>query len=91
MRTETKQKSVFGIDDRTSDFMMLTDNGIHAIDMRRDKIGCNARRAGSYFYEHNQGGDGGWSASLSMAVFSISYSGSSGQTLQKAAAYNYYN
>jgi hypothetical protein len=90
MRTDAQQKSVFGIDDRTSDFMMLTDNGIHAVDMRRDKIGCNARRAASYFYEHNLGG-GGWSASLSMAAFSLSYSGSSGQTLQKAAAYNYYN
>jgi hypothetical protein len=91
MQTDTHQKSIFAVDDRTEDFMMLTDNGIHAIDMRRDKIGCDARRAGSYFYEHNQDGGGGWSASLSMAIFSISYSGSSGSTLQKAATFAYYN
>ena len=91
MQTDTQQKSVFAVDDRTSDFMMLADNGIHAIDMRRDQIGCDARRAGSYFYEHNQDGGGGWSASVSMAIFSISYSGSSGQTLQKSATYSYYN
>lgn len=72
---------------------MLTDNGIHAIDMRRDNTGgsCDTRRAGSSFYEHNQDGNGGWSASIPMVVLTLSYNGSAGQTLKKAATYNYDN
>ena len=91
MQTDTHAKSVFAIDDRTKDFMMYTDNGIHAIDMRRDSIGCDQRRAGSYFYEHNEYGGGGWSASVSMLFLSLSYGSDSGDTMQKAATYNYYN
>jgi hypothetical protein len=89
-RADTRLKSVFAIDDRTEDFVMLTDNGIQAIDMRRDAVGCNTTAAGSYFYEHNLGG-GGWGFSLSILFFSISYGDSGGDSLQKAATYSSYS
>jgi hypothetical protein len=46
-------------------------------------------RQGSYFVEHNQSGSGGWSASVSMWRLAVSYRGSSGETLQKAAKFDY--
>jgi hypothetical protein len=90
MRSDTQLKSVFAINDRTEDFVMLTDNGIHAIDMRRDDTGCDSRRAGSYFFEHNQDGGGAWSFSLGILFFSISYGDGGVDSLQRAAPLSYY-
>ena len=74
---------------------MWSDNGVHQIDMRKDRSGrknkCSGRRAGSYYLEHNQGGSGGWSASVSVAALSVSYSSDGGDRVRKAARYSYYN
>lgn len=79
------------IKDRTVNHMLLSDNGIHQIDMRKDKKKkCGGRKAGSFFFEHNQSG-GGWSASVSLAILSVAYSGGDALKLRKAARYNYYN
>lgn len=84
-------KSVRSINDAVSGFSMYTDNGIHAVDMKRVKRhrSCRKQKADSYFFEKNQEG-GGWSFSLTLANFSISYAGSGGMTLKKAAKYNYF-
>jgi hypothetical protein len=84
--------SIWGVKDDTRAFQLENKYGFHWTDMRRDRVlrACRARKAGSYYMEHNQGGSGGWSASVSLAVFSLSYSGSGGQVLQKAAKYDYY-
>jgi len=84
-------KTIRSIADRTKNHMLLSDNGVHEVDMRKDKKKkCGGRKAGSYYFEHNQSG-GGWSASVSMALLSVSYSNSNALTLRKAAKYNYYN
>jgi hypothetical protein len=47
--------------------------------------------AQTFYYEHNQGGSGGWSASVTIKILSIGYTGSGGQRLQKSTPMNYYN
>lgn len=84
--------SVWGITDRTRNFQLQNKYGMHWTHLRRDRIdrACWKRKAGSYYMEHNQGGTGGWSAAVSMGALAVSYSGSAGSSLQKAAAYSYY-
>lgn len=91
-KSDGHASSIWGVNDKTRAFQLENKYGFHWIDMRRDRIrkACRARKAGSYYMEHNQEGSGGWSASISLAVFSLSYSGSGGQVLQKAAKYDYY-
>lgn len=48
---------------------------------------ANAR--GRWYYEHNQDGGGGWSASISLAIFSVSYDGNGGSVLQKSTDIDY--
>ena len=54
-------------------------------DVAQDSIIIDARHNGP-----PGTGNGGWSASVSLLVFSLSYSSSSGHVLQKAATYDYY-
>jgi hypothetical protein len=84
--------SIWGVQDDTRAFQLENKYGFHWTDIRRDRVlrKCRARKAGSYYMEHNQSGTGGWSASVSLAVFSLSYSSPGGQVLQKAAKYDYY-
>lgn len=91
-KADGHNSSIWGVQDDTTAFQLENKYGFHWIDMRRDRTlrACRARKAGSYYMEHNQGGSGGWSASVSLAVFSVSYSGGGGQVLQKAAKYDYY-
>lgn len=91
--SDGQQSAIFSIDDRVSGFKMLTDNGIESIDEVQHGSGsdCHRRKAGSYYYEHNQDGHGNWSASVSIGVFGISYNGASGSTLRKAAKFHYFN
>jgi hypothetical protein len=86
-------KSIWGVKDDTRAFQLENKYGFHWIDMRRDRVlrACRARKAGSYFMEHNQGGTGGWGASVNLLILSVSYSGGGGQVLQKAATYDYYS
>ena len=92
-KSDGHTSSIWGVQDDTRAFQLENKYGFHWIDMRRDRTSkaCRARKAGSYYMEHNQDGSGGWSASVSLAVFSLSYSGSGGQVLQKAAKYDYYS
>lgn len=85
------RKSVRRINDKTRDHKLYSDNGIHQIDMKRvaHKKGCKRKKAGSYFFEHNQDGRGGWSASISLGFLSLSYGGASGTTLKKGTKYDY--
>jgi len=93
LKSSGAQRSVFGVHDRTRAFNLLNDMGMTWIEMRRDPsgAGCTGRKSGTFFYEHNQGGNGGWSASVNLRAFSISYSGSGGLRLQKASKISYYN
>lgn len=90
-RSDGHASSIWAVQDRTRAFQLENRYGFHWIDMRRDRVlsACRARKAGSYFVEHNQSGNGGWSASVSMWGLAVSYSGSSGETLQKAAKFDY--
>ena len=91
-KSDGRVSSIWGVQDDTRAFQLENKYGFHWIDLRRDRVlrACRARKAGSYYMEHNQGGDGGWSASVSLAIFSMSYSSGGGQVLQKAARYDYY-
>jgi len=91
-KSDGRVSSIWGVQDDTRAFQLENKYGFHWIDMRRDRSlrACRARKAGSYYMEHNQGGDGGWSASVSLAILSVSYSSGGGQVLQKAARYDYY-
>ncbi|MBO9524040.1 MAG: hypothetical protein J7518_21090 [Nocardioidaceae bacterium] len=93
LKNSGHQTSVFGIQDRTKAFRLYNDMGMVWIVMRRDRSGttCTGRKTGKFYYEHNEGGTGGWSASVTIKVLSISYSGSGGQRLQKATPISYYN
>lgn len=92
LKSSGHQRSIFGVHDRTRAFVLLNDMGMAWIEMRKDKSanGCAGRKSGAFYYEHNQGGNGGWSGSVSLRVFSISYSGNGGLRLQKAAKISYY-
>lgn len=85
-----QQKSVFGVRDRTRAFRLLTDMGFAWIEMKRKNTNCPGPRQGRFYHEHNQDGSGGWSASLSLSIFSLSYSSSGGQRLQKSTPVSTY-
>lgn len=89
-RSATYSKSVWGLRDRVSGFVLNVDHGTHSISYRRVGYGCSLKYArGRYYYEHNQDGGGGWGFSITIAAFSLSYSGNSGSKLQKASALDY--
>jgi hypothetical protein len=81
------KSSVWGVRDRTSGFKLLTDHGTHTISFKRVGDGCDEKPSGKFYWEHNQdGGSGGWSFSINLAIFSISYAdNSAGMTLQKSS------
>lgn len=91
-KSDGHASSIWGVQDDTRAFQLENRYGFHWIDMRRDRVlsACRARKAGSYFMEHNQEGSGGWSAGVTLLALSVSYTGSGGQRLQKAATYDYY-
>lgn len=59
--------SVYDVDDATSGFKLLTDNGSHTLSFKRHSTGCAGQPLQArYYYEHNQdGGAVGASASAS--------------------------
>ena len=66
--------SIYEIDDQTSGFKMLTDNGSHTLSFRRNKSGCDGEPLQArYKYEHNQDGGGSWSLGFSFLGFSLNY------------------
>ncbi|MFT3874232.1 MAG: hypothetical protein QM714_16575 [Nocardioides sp.] len=79
--------TIWNVNDDTRAFQLLTDMGFAWIEMRRDKLGCDDNKHGKFYHEHNQNGNGGWSASVNLAIFSISYTGEDGQALQKSSKY----
>jgi len=85
------KSSVWGIRDGTSGFKQMTDHGMLTLSFKRVGNGCNEKPAGKFYWEHNQDGSAsGWSFSINLAIFSISYSdGSSGMTLQKSSGLTY--
>jgi hypothetical protein len=80
---------IYRVRDRTRNHMMLTDNGFHWHDYRRVGRGCKGRPRGKFYFEHSQGGSGGWSASVGIGGLNVSYSGSSGMTLRKSSNLRY--
>ena len=85
-------RSIIKVNDRTTNHMLLSDNGVHVVEMRRDRVrkACKKRKTGSYYFEHNQG-NGGWSAGVSILAFNISYSSDQAVEFRAAAKYNYFN
>jgi hypothetical protein len=81
-----KDSSVWGVRDRTSSFKLLTDHGTHTLTYRRVGDGCDDHPSGKYYWEHNQESGGGWSFSINLGIFSISYdSGEDVLALQKSS------
>ncbi|MGH3814055.1 MAG: hypothetical protein ACRDUV_16655 [Pseudonocardiaceae bacterium] len=80
-------ESVYDVDDATSGFALLTDNGTHTISFKRHSPGCEGQPLQArYYYEHNQDGNaGGWSFNISIAGFSVGYSSAPPPALQKAS------
>ncbi|GAA1247014.1 hypothetical protein GCM10009676_36470 [Prauserella halophila] len=77
--------SVYAVEDATSNFAMLTDNGSHTVSFKRQSAGCAGQPLQArYYFEHNQDGGGGWSFGISVAGFSLTYSSGTPPTLQKA-------
>lgn len=93
LRSSAHQSSIFSVQDRTRAFQLLNDMGMVWIDMRKDRTGaiCGGRKMGKFYYEHNQSGNGGWTASVNLQAFSLSYSGTVKQKLKKASPITYYN
>ncbi|WP_144312012.1 hypothetical protein [Actinopolyspora erythraea] len=76
--------SIYSIDDSTSNFKMLNDNGTHTLSFKRNSYGCGGTPLQArYYYEHNQGGGSLLSFSLSLGIFSITYGGNP-MTLERA-------
>jgi hypothetical protein len=81
-----RDSSVWGVRDRTSSFKLLTDHGTHTLTYRRVGNGCDDKPSGKYYWEHNQESAGGWSFSINLGVFSLSYaSGDDVIALQKSS------
>lgn len=77
--------SVYDVDDATSGFKLLTDNGSHTVSFKRYSSGCAGQPLQArYYFEHNQDGGGGWSFGISLAGFSLNYSSGAPPRLQKA-------
>jgi hypothetical protein len=88
----TAKSSIYGIRDITSGFKLLTDNGTHGVELRNPNGACNPYEvAASATFEHNQDGNGGWSASIGIGFFNVSYAGSAGTTLRKGTPYGFYD
>lgn len=77
---------MYEVDDATSGFKLLTDNGSYTISFKRQKPGCDGEALQArYYFEHNQdGGNEGWNFSISLGVFSIGYTSGDMDALQKA-------
>lgn len=83
--------SIWQVRDRVSGFVMNSDHGQHELTFSSPKTECDRSKVhGKYYYEKNQDGNGGWSASVSIKVLTVSYSGSKGSVLRKATAIDYY-
>ncbi|OEU90493.1 hypothetical protein DB35_04665 [Streptomyces abyssalis] len=85
--------NIWNIRDRVQGFAMKADHGTHLLHLRRVGYNCdnNDKMAASYHYEHNQDGSGGWGASISIGVMTLSYNGSGGDTMQKSPKVFYNN
>lgn len=84
------QKTIFNVFDDTKAFQLQTDMGFAWIEMRRDTLSCDARKIGRFYHEHNQNGDGGWTASLNVGNFTLTYD-EAPKALQKGTKVKYYD
>lgn len=86
------KSSIWKIQDKVSSFVINNDHGTHVLSYYRsatkDCSGTSSTYA-KYYYEHNQDGSGGWSASVSVLGLGVSYTGSPGQKMRKATAIDY--
>ncbi|WP_433528358.1 hypothetical protein ACQPYA_18585 [Micromonospora sp. CA-263727] len=89
----TPTAAVWRIRDRVSGFQLNVDHGFTAISLRRynaeeNPPSCGSDRSqridASSYFEHNQDGNGSWSASIGWGLFQLNYTGSAGDRLQKA-------
>ena len=83
-QSSSSTSNVWGINDDTTGFKLNSDHGSHSLALvwHRDTCGTPPIRA-SYHFEHNQDGNGGWSASVGLGSLSVSYTGNGGNILQK--------
>lgn len=82
--------AVWGNVDGRYRWMRNADHGTHRISFKRIGYGCGLSQAhGKFYYEHNVGGSGGWTASITMAALTLSYTSGPAERLRKATAPDY--
>ncbi len=92
LSSQTANQSVWGVRDSTTGFKNLADHGTHTVNLKNPDGTCDPYKVkASYTYEHNQDGAGGWSASVNLGIFSISYSGGNPSALRKGTPYGAFN
>ena len=93
VKSASHQRTVMEIADVTPRFgVMQTARGMGWTIMKRVAAGCPKTMSGRFYHEHNEGGGGTWTASLTMQNMGVTYAQPNGvRTLLKAAKINYYN
>jgi hypothetical protein len=82
--------AVYGVRDRNESHVMNVDHGTLTMSYQRRTDGCSlAQTRGRFYYEHNTGGNATWSGTVDLSILHLTYSGTLGGRLQKAAALDY--